>query len=150
MNIELTQTSPASNWFGALRDHAQTHSFAALGLGIGVVAVLVLLVQSLMLVLAGETTLGIRYGLLGGLAGFTTTALGALPALILRGIPQRVEDSLLGMAAGMMLAASAFSLLLPGLAAGTEILGSKPYAAGVVVLGMTLGVLLMLGLTALG
>jgi ZIP family zinc transporter len=76
--------------------------------------------------------------------------LGALPALILRGIPQRVEDSLLGMAAGMMLAASAFSLLLPGLAAGTEILGSKPYAAGVVVLGMTLGVLLMLGLTALG
>lgn len=144
--MELAQSPPSAHWFDTLREHARSHSFAALGLGIGLAAVLVLLVQSLMLVLAGETTLGIRYGLLGGLAGFTTTALGALPALILRGIPQRVEDSLLGMAAGMMLAASAFSLLLPGLEAGTEILGNKPYAAGVVVLGMALGVLLMLGL----
>ncbi|MDP1652963.1 MAG: ZIP family metal transporter [Rhodocyclaceae bacterium] len=53
---------------------------------------------------------------------------------------------LLGLAAVMMLAASAFSLLLPGLEAGAEILGSKPLGAGVVVLGMALGVLLMLGL----
>lgn len=44
--------------------------------------------------------------LLGGAAGLATTTLGALPALVLRGLPQRVEDSLLGMAAGMMLAAS--------------------------------------------
>lgn len=69
-----------------------------------------------------------------------------LPALVLRGLPQRVEDSLLGLAAGMMLAASAFSLLLPGLEAGAEILGSKPLGAGIVVFGMALGVLLMLGL----
>jgi ZIP family zinc transporter len=48
----------------------------------------------------------------------------------------------------MMLAASAFSLLLPGLEAGTEILGNKGAAAAVVVLGMALGVLLMLGLDA--
>jgi len=54
--------------------------------------------------------------------------------------------ALLGGAAGMMLAASAFSLLLPGLEAGAEILGGKALAAGVVVLGMALGVLLMLGL----
>lgn len=45
----------------------------------------------------------------------------------------------------MMLAASAFSLLLPGLAAGTAILGSKGLGAGIVVVGMALGVLLMLG-----
>jgi ZIP family zinc transporter len=42
------------------------------------------------------------------------TAVGALPTLLLRGFPQRLEDSLFGLAAGMMLAASAFSLLLPG------------------------------------
>ena len=42
--------------------------------------------------------------------------------------------------------ASAFSLLLPGLEAGTEILDSKPLGAAIVVFGMALGVLLMLGL----
>lgn len=54
----------------------------------------------------------------GGLAGFVATGLGALPALLLRRLPQRIEDSMLGLAAGMMLAASAFSLLLPGLSRG--------------------------------
>jgi len=84
--------------------------------------------------------------LAGGVAAFAATALGALPALVLRALPQRVEDSLLGFAAGMMLAASAFSLLLPGLEAGKEILGGKALGAAVVVIGMALGVLLMLGL----
>lgn len=134
------------SWLLALRGHAREHVFAALGLGIGLLAVLLLLAQSLVLVLSGEGSVGVRYALIGGVAGFATTALGALPALILRGIPQRVEDSLLGLAAGMMLAASAFSLLLPGLQAGADILGNRPMGAAVVVLGMALGVLLMLGL----
>lgn len=34
---------------------------------------------------------------------FAATALGAAPALFLRGIPQRVEDSMLGLAAGAMI-----------------------------------------------
>lgn len=134
------------SWLLALRGHAREHAFAALGLGIGLLAVLLLLAQSLVLVLGGDGSAGVRYALIGGVAGFATTALGALPALILRGIPQRVEDSLLGLAAGMMLAASAFSLLLPGLQAGADILGNRPMGAAVVVLGMALGVLLMLGL----
>ena len=46
---------------------------------------------------------GVRYGLMGGLAGFATTALGALPALALRSIPQKLEDSLLGFAAGVFM-----------------------------------------------
>ena len=53
---------------------------------------------------------------------------------------------MLGFAAGMMLAASSFSLILPGLDAAREITGSGPAAAFTVVLGMGLGVLLMLGL----
>lgn len=46
----------------------------------------------------------------------------------------------------MMLAASSFSLILPGLDAAREITGNGPAAAFTVVLGMGLGVLLMLGL----
>jgi zinc transporter, ZIP family len=143
-----TNTLDAPGWLGVFRDHARSHALAALGLGLGLLGVLLLLGQSIAQVLTGEATTGLRYALLGGAAGFAATALGALPALVLRSLPQRVEDSLLGCAAGMMLAASAFSLLLPGLEAGADILGSKGLAAGVVVLGMTLGVLLMLGLDA--
>jgi ZIP family zinc transporter len=69
-----------------------------------------------------------------------------LPALLLRRLPQQIEDSMLGLAAGMMLAASAFSLLLPGLEAGASLLGHRGSGAAVVVFGMALGVLLMLGL----
>jgi ZIP family zinc transporter len=148
MNTELAQTSPlpTAGWRHAFQRHARKHHLAALGLGIGLVALLALLVQSLAQVVAGEAAPGLRYGLIGGGAGFVATALGALPALVLRNIPQQLEDSLLGLAAGMMLAASAFSLLLPGLEAGAEILASKPLGAALVVAGMALGVLLMLGL----
>lgn len=135
-----------AGWQGVLVSHARTHGFAAAGLTLSLLTVLVLLVQSVSQIASGDATASLRYGLLGGAAGFAATALGALPALVLRGLPQRLEDSLLGFAAGMMLAASAFSLLLPGIEAGTEILGHKGLAAGVVVIGMALGVLLMLGL----
>lgn len=141
-----TISSPQNSWLGAARHHAQTHTLGFVSLSLGLLAVLVLLTQSVWTLASGEFSVGVRYGLLGGLAGFGATALGALPALALRSIGQRLEDSMLGFAAGMMLAASAFSLLLPGLAAGAEILGSRPLGALVVVLGMSLGVLLMLGL----
>ncbi len=144
--MDMAPTPTSQTWVAAFRAHAREHSAAALGLGVAALAVLALLVQSLVQVIAGEAAVGVRYALLGGAAGFAATALGAAPALFLRGIPQRVEDTMLGLAAGMMLAASAFSLLLPGLAAGAEILGHKGLGAGVVVLGMALGVLLMLGL----
>lgn len=118
----------------------------ATSLAIALAAVLFLLAQSLYMVLNGSASPGARYGLLGGLLGFATTAAGALPALFLRSIPQRLEDAMLGFAAGMMLAASAFSLLLPGLDAARELTGSGGLAAAIVVFGMLLGVLLMLGL----
>jgi len=141
---DFAATGPG--WAATLRDHARLHAPAALGLGFALLAVLALLGQSLSQLAAGNAAPGLRLALLGGLAGFATTALGALPALVLKGLPQRLEDSLLGLAAGMMLAASAFSLLMPGLEAGAEILGGKALGAAVVVAGMALGVLLMLGL----
>jgi len=97
-------------------------------------------------VIAGEAKAVFRLALLGGLAGFAATAVGALPGALLRGIPARVEDSMLGLAAGMMLAASSFSLILPGLAAGEQLTGSAAMGGALVVIGMALGVLLMLGL----
>lgn len=142
--MEIARTPPT--WFGLLRRHAGDHPLIATGLGIALVTMLGLLLQSLVLIWSGDADAAVRYALLGGLAGFATTTLGALPALMLRRIPQRVEDSLLGLAAGMMLAASAFSLLLPGLEAGTQITDNKGLGAAVVVFGMAIGVMLMLGL----
>lgn len=137
---------PASTWSAQLREHLQARPLTALGLFIALAAVLLLLLQSLIMLATGEVTSGVRYGLIGGAAGFAATAIGALPALFLRAVPQKVEDTMLGFAAGMMLAASAFSLLLPGLEAAEGITGNGFSAAAVVVVGMTLGVLLMLGL----
>lgn len=104
--MEIAQT-PQSGWLDALRAHARSHMPAALGLGLSALAVVVLLGQSLLQIATGEASAVLRFALIGGAAGFAATALGAAPALFLRGIPQRVEDSMLGMAAGMMLAASA-------------------------------------------
>lgn len=142
---ELTPTAPPS-WTTAVAVHARAHPVTAIGLGLSLGGILWLLFQSATRLIAIDADEPLRYALLGGAAGFGATALGALPALALSSIPRRLEDSLLGLAAGMMLAASAFSLLLPGLEAGELIFGSRPMGAGSVVAGMALGVLLMLGL----
>jgi ZIP family zinc transporter len=66
------------------------------------------------------------------------TAVGALPVLALRGISPRSQTALLGFGAGVMLAATFFSLLAPAL----EIAGqtrSEAAAALLVVIGMLIG-----------
>jgi ZIP family zinc transporter len=80
-----------------------------------------------------------------GIAALATT-LGALPALLLRDIPRRAEDVLLGFAGGVMLAASAFSLLLPSVEAGTSLFGGRMPAAMLAAVGLATGALLMLGI----
>ena len=70
------------------------------------------------------------------LAGFAT-GLGALPVLFFKNISNNLFSSLLGAAAGVMLAATAFSLLVPGIEAGNNLWpGSGIY---VVSAGMLLG-----------
>lgn len=135
-----------SSWFDVFRDHARQHPLIAAGLMLALSAVVLLLVQSIIFIASGDSTLFTRYAMLGGTAGFIATAVGALPALVLRQVPQKAEDAMLGFAAGMMLAAAAFSLLLPGLEAGEELTGSAASGGLLVVLGMALGVALMLGL----
>jgi len=144
--MQIAQSPPPPSWPSAVRAHARAHPFTTVTLLATALAIGALLVASGMRVAAGDAGAVVRYALLGGVAGFAATALGALPAAVLRSLPQRVEDVMLGFAAGMMLAASAFSLLLPGLEAGGRIVGAPIPGALVVVLGMALGVVLMLGL----
>mgnify|MGYP001486945510 CR=1 FL=1 len=128
-----------------LAAHLRSHPLAAAGLGIAVLAVLALIIAGRS-VGAGVPPEIARNALLGGFAGFAATALGALVSLVVRGMSERTEDALLGFAAGMMRAASAFSLILPGIEAAREQMGPGATAGLVVALGLGLGVALMLGL----
>ena len=143
---ELVPENPGKSWLLAVRAYVRGSRLATLGFAVAVLSVAALLVQSLFQLATGNAPAGARNAMLGGLAAFIATACGSLPALALRGISQRLEDSLLGMAAGMMLAASSFSLILPGIEASTGLFGSKSVGTLVVVFGMSIGVLLMLGL----
>ncbi len=76
------------------------------------------------------------------LAG-SATALGSLAVVSVRQLPRRVEDGMLSMAAGIMLAASVFSLLLPGIEQATLISGSQFKGMAIVISGVLSGALLL-------
>jgi len=57
-------------------------------------------------------------GILISIAAGLATGIGAIPVLIFRKIPSSLHDSLLGFAAGVMLSAASFSLLIPALKDG--------------------------------
>ncbi|KAF1070843.1 MAG: Zinc transporter ZupT [Pseudomonas citronellolis] len=84
-----------------------------------------------LLALARESwTPALYLALHGGLLCALGTALGALPVLLVRDMSARVADSLLGFGAGVMLSASAFSLILPALQAAGDA-GHPAWMAGV-------------------
>ena len=62
-------------------------------------------------------------GTLASLAAGAMTVVGALPTLFGRHVSDRARDALLGFAAGVMLAASFFSLIIPAIAAATRLYG---------------------------
>ncbi len=79
-------------------------------------------------------------GLLGSFAAGAMTGLGALPLLFGGSMSQRAHDAFLGFAAGVMLAASFFSLILPGLDAATRLTGSTTSSVLIVIAGIVIGV----------
>ncbi|MBL27430.1 MAG: ZIP family metal transporter [Rhodospirillaceae bacterium] len=81
----------------------------------------------------------IALGFAGSLAAGMLTFVGALPVLAIREMSPRVQDVMLGFAAGVMLAASFFSLILPGLEAAQTITASEQAAAMTVIAGILLG-----------
>lgn len=143
--MELAGKAPTT-WRATWLAQAHSHPFTTVGLVLAMAAMVWLIASSGYRVLSGRADTVLIWGMLGGLAGFAATALGAVPAMFLRGLSNRTEDTMLGLAAGMMLAASSFSLILPALAAGEDITGSGTLGAFTVVIGLALGVLLMLGL----
>lgn len=74
----------------------------------------------------------VSYALIAGGVASLATAAGTLPVLFAKNISQRVQDSMLGFGAGVMLAACAFSLIIPGIDAGKE-LGLSQWLAGLLV-----------------
>lgn len=82
----------------------------------------------------------------GGSVAALATAMGTVPVLLSQRMSDRVQDTLFGFGAGVMLAACAFSLIIPGLSAVESIglFGGGPWAAGGVI-----GASIMLGAAAL-
>lgn len=92
---------------------------------------------SLYLAFGKIVIIGFTASILAGLA----TGLGALPALWFKTISDNLFNSLLGAAAGVMLAATAFSLLVPGLEYGNLFWAGK--GIYVVSLGMMIGAIFL-------
>lgn len=125
---------------------AQRSPLVFAGLAATLLLILAAVILGTLSAVSDGNHINLRYALMGGTAGFAATTLGACLAFVLGDISGRRQDSLLGFAAGMMLAASAFSLILPGVEAGEALFSDRTAGAAVVVVGLGLGVLLMLGL----
>jgi ZIP family zinc transporter len=79
-------------------------------------------------------------GFIASLLAGLLTCVGALPVLFGRVVSQRVNNALLGFAAGVMLSASFFSLIVPGLDAARVLYGGHMVAAAIATAGVLLGV----------
>lgn len=104
------------------------------------------------LVLLGTGTFAAVHGdmpqltgaLLGGCAAALATTLGTLPVVLAWQPSQRLHDALLGFGAGVMLAACAFSLIIPALEAGATMGIGQWQASGIVAVGIMVGAFALL------
>lgn len=104
---------------------------------------LLLLVGFALLIVQGFAWLDLEPRMLRALEGGALcalgTALGAVPVLVIRTMPVALADTLLGFGAGVMLAATAFSLIIPGLDAAQAIGLGKWGAGGLISFGLLFG-----------
>jgi ZIP family zinc transporter len=127
---------------GVIRRHFSARHCIGLTIVIGGVAILC---WQLFEATAGND-LRLRGALLGGLFAALATALGTLPVLFSQQFSQRTYDTMLGFGAGVMLAASSFSLVMPALSAAKAQGASGWTAGGIVGSGILLGALLLLAI----
>jgi ZIP family zinc transporter len=83
------------------------------------------------------TLIAIGFG--ASVAAGLATAVGALPVLIFRSISEPLNDGLLGFSAGVMLAASFFSLIIPAMTYAEADLHGKVAAVTLVMTAVMLG-----------
>jgi ZIP family zinc transporter len=88
----------------------------------------------------------VTLGFLASFAAGLLTLVGALPILIGYSISRRTNDMLLGFAAGVMLSASFFSLIIPGIEAAETQFDSAPVSALIAVIGVGIGAVFVAGL----
>lgn len=82
-------------------------------------------------------------GALASLGAGIATGVGALPVLAIRTVSRRIQDVLLGIAAGIMLSATLFALMLPGLEIATRRTGSAVGGTLLIGLGILAGAILV-------
>ncbi|MGD8497299.1 MAG: ZIP family metal transporter [Chromatiales bacterium] len=87
--------------------------------------------------LSGLSPIGL--GLAGSLIAGLGTGVGALPMFLIPRLTPRIQDVLLAFSAGIMLAATFFSLIQPGLDAAAVVTEHPGLAAGLVILGVLFG-----------
>jgi len=104
----------------------------------GLILISQIVIFGLLYLIFGKiVVIGFLASILAGLA----TGVGALPALFFKDISDKLFNSLLGAAAGVMLAATAFSLLVPGIEYGNLMWPGK--GLWVVSAGMLIGALFL-------
>ncbi len=111
-----------------------------LGAGIALLGVIVLGLQFAQFLQANER---VAQAWQAGLVAAFATALGTVPVMFSQRLSDRVQDTLFGFGAGVMLAACSFSLVIPGLATA-KAAGAGPWEAG-----GTIGAAILLGALAL-
>jgi ZIP family zinc transporter len=112
-----------------------------LGGAIAFAGLLLLILEGVELAQSGSP---VGAALTGGSIAALATALGTVPVLLSQQFSQRAYDSMLGFGAGVMLAASSFSLVIPALAAAKS-QGAGPWGSGAIVGGgLLLGALALL------
>lgn len=85
----------------------------------------------------------LQAGLLASLIAGSAAGVGALPVFVVHALSTRIRDVLLGCAAGLMLGATVFSLVMPGFEAATLQTGSNRMGVLLVGGGMMAGAFLL-------
>nr|WP_115063359.1 ZIP family metal transporter [Oligella ureolytica] len=114
---------------------------AKLLVGLFIYAVVIVLISQQLWDYMHEHPVVLR-ALIGGSIAALATAIGTTPVLFSQTLSQRTQDTLYGFGAGVMLAACAFSLIIPGLDAvkSMGVMGGGPWAAsGIIGASMLIG-----------
>ena len=97
-----------------------------------------------MFLLQPQTMGTIYLGTIASLGAGLATAVGALPIIFTANLSKKWQGILLGLGGGVMLAATAFSLIVPGKEAAVDLGYSQAESALVVSVGIMLGATLLL------